>query len=321
MRVVSLLPSATEIVFLLGLGEKLTGVSHECDYPAEALGKPKIIRLAFESSGLSSQEIDARVRAAYARGEGIYHIDLEVLKAADPDLILTQELCDVCAAPYQDVVEVVTKLPRKPEVLSLDPQRLGDVLKDVERVGEATGRLREAAEAVTSLKERIAIVVERAAKTTARPKVLCLEWLDPLMASGHWIPEMVALAGGEEPLGRVGAPSRRVEWEQVRSCLPEILIVMPCGYTVDQVLGKIHLLRRLPGWDDLPAVQQEKVFAVNGHAYYSRSGPRLVDGLEIMAHLIQPELFPGPAPEGSLKRVGQRPSTHGGGAKTNVRRG
>ncbi|MFQ5960419.1 MAG: cobalamin-binding protein [Candidatus Methylomirabilales bacterium] len=303
MRVVSLLPSATEIVYLLGLGDQLTGVSHECDYPPVALGKRKIIRPAFEGSTLSSQEIDARVRAAFARREGIYQIDLEALKAADPDLILTQELCDVCAAPYEDVLEVVTKLPRKPEVLSLDPQRLGDVLRDVERVGEATGRLREAEDAVTSLEERVAIVAEQAAKTMARPKVLCLEWLDPLMASGHWIPEMVALAGGIEPVGKLGIPSRRVGWEEVLSSAPDILVLMPCGFAVERVLKEIHLVTGLPEWKDLPAVQAGKVFAVNGHAYYSRSGPRLVDGLEILAHIIHPALFPGPTPEGAVKRV------------------
>lgn len=303
MRIVSLLPSATEIVYLLGLGDQLTGVSHECDYPPAARGKRKIIRPAFENSALRSQEIDARVRAALARGEGIYQIDLEALKAADPDLILTQKLCDVCAAPYEDVLEVVTKLPRKPEVLSLDPQRFGDVLTDVERVGEATGRLKEAGEALKSLKERVAVVAERAARVTTRPKVVCLEWLDPLMASGHWVPEMVSLAGGIEPLGTLGAPARRVSWEEVLLSVPEILILMPCGFAVTRVLEEVHLVTGLPGWDTLPAVQRNAVFAVDGHAYYSRSGPRLVDGLEIMAHIIRPELFRGPAPERALKRV------------------
>jgi iron complex transport system substrate-binding protein len=303
MRIVSLLPSATEIVYVLGLGDELTGVSHECDYPPAARDKRKIIRPAFENSALRSQEIDARVRAAFVRGEGIYHIDLEALKAADPDLILTQELCDVCAAPYEDVLEVVTKLPRKPEVLSLDPQRLGDVLRDVERVGEATGRFKEAGAAVTSLKKRVAIVAERAARTTTRPKVVCLEWLDPPMASGHWVPEMVSLAGGIEPLGTLGLPARRVSWEEVLSSSPEILILMPCGFDVERVLEEVHLVAGLPGWDTLPAVQRDAVFAVNGHEYYSRSGPRLVDGLEIMAYIIHPELFRRPTPEGALKRV------------------
>ncbi|MFQ5532696.1 MAG: cobalamin-binding protein [Candidatus Methylomirabilales bacterium] len=303
MRVVSLLPSATEIAYLLGLGDHLTGVSHECDFPAGALTKRKIIRPAIESSALSSHEIDMRVRAALEKGEGIYQIDLEALKAADPDLILTQELCDVCATPYQDVLEAVTKLPRKPEVLSLNPQRIGDVLKDIERVGEATGRLLEAENAVKTLRERIEAVAEGAAKASTRPTVVCLEWLDPLMASGHWIPEMAELAGGREPLGHVAAPSRRVEWDDVLSCAPEILILMPCGFVVERVLEEIHLVTRLPGWSDLPAVQKGTVFAVDGHAYYSRSGPRLVDGLEILAHLVHPELFPGPVPEGMTKAV------------------
>ena len=303
MRIVSLLPSATEIVYLLGLGDHLTGVSHECDYPKAALGKRKIITPAFKSSGLSSREIDSSVRAFLGRGEGIYRIDLEALKAADPDLIVTQELCDVCAAPYQDVLEAVTHLSRKPEILSLNPQRLGDVLQDVERVGEATGRLREAAQAVASLTERIDRVEKRAANAKTRPPVACLEWLEPIMASGHWVPEMVALAGGSEPLGKAGEPSERVAWERVLSCAPEILILMPCGFSVDRTLDEIHLLTNRPGWEGLPAVRRGKVFAVNGHAYFSRSGPRLVDGTEILAHLVHPELFADPIPTEAAKTV------------------
>lgn len=305
MRVVSLLPSATEIVYLLGLGDQLTGVSHECDFPTAALGKRKIIRPAFEGSRLSSQEIDLHVRSTLERGEGIYQIDLEALQAADPDLILTQELCEVCAAPYQDVLDAVTKLSRKPEVLSLDPKCLGDVLQDVERVGEATGRLREAQDAVRSLQERIETVAARVVEATARPTVVCLEWLDPLMASGHWIPEMVGLAGAREPLGNLAAPARRVQWEQIRTCAPEILVLMPCGFAVDRVLDAIHLLTRLPGWESLPAVQRGRVVAVDGNAYYSRSGPRLVDGLEILAHLVHPELFPGPIPKEAATIIDQ----------------
>lgn len=305
MRIVSLLPSATEIVCLLGLGDQLTGVSHECDYPPVARGKRKIIRPAFEASTLKSQEIDTRVRAAFADGKGVYQIDVEALEAADPDLILTQELCDVCAAPYQDVVEVVTRLRRKPEILSLDPLRLGDVLKDIVRVGEATGRLRDAEEAVATMKGRIAMIADKAAEIKSRPTVVCLEWLGPLMASGHWVPEMVALAGGTDPLGKAGVPARRVGWEEVVSAAPEILILMPCGFPVERVLEEIELVTNLPGWDGLPAVQRGKVFAVNGHAYYSRSGPRLVDGLEILGHVIHPEVFPEPFPEDSVSRLGR----------------
>lgn len=303
MRIVSLLPSATEIVYLLGLGEELTGVSHECDYPPPALGKLKIIKPAIASAGLSSHEIDRRVRTLLHRGEGIYQIDLEALRTADPDLVLTQELCEVCAAPYQEVLEAVKKLRRKPEVLSLNPQRLADVLKDIERIGEATGRLKRAAGAVAALQERVERVERQTSGATSRPTVVCLEWLDPLMASGHWIPEMVALAGGIDPLGSPGAPSRQVEWEQVRSGAPEIAILMPCGFSVERCLAEFHLLTRLPGWDSLPAVQTRKVFAVNGHAYYSRSGPRLVDGLEILARLVHPNLFSDPVSEKAAKAV------------------
>lgn len=303
MRIVSLLPSATEIVYLLGLGDCLTGVSHECDYPQAALGKRKIITPAFEGARLSSREIDSSVRAFLGRGEAIYQIDLDALKAADPDLIVTQELCDVCAAPYQDVLEAVTHLSRKPEILSLNPQRLRDVLRDVVRVGEATGRLREAAQAVASLTERVDRVEKRAANAKTRPTVACLEWLEPIMASGHWVPEMVALAGGSDPLGKAGEPSERMTWERVLSCAPEILILMPCGFSVDRTLDEIHLLTDRPGWEALPAVRRGKVFAVNGHAYFSRPGPRLVEGTEILAHLVHPERFPDPVAEEAAKTV------------------
>lgn len=303
MKIVSLLPSATEIVCLLGLADQLTGVSHECDFPSAVRGKRRIIRPAFEGSGLSSREIDLRVRAALERGEGIYQIDLEALQAADPDLVVTQELCDVCAAPYHDVVGAATHLSRKPEVLSLDPKSLGDVLKDVEQVGAATGRLSEAAEVVSSLEKRIETIAARTAQAVMRPAVVCLEWLDPLMASGHWVPEMVALAGGREPLGNSGTPARRVEWEEIIAAAPEILVLMPCGFGVDRTLDEVHLLTRLPGWTGLPAVQRGSVVAVNSHAYYSRPGPRLVDGLEILAHLVHPELFPAPMAQESAKIV------------------
>jgi iron complex transport system substrate-binding protein len=299
MRIVSLLPSATEIVYLLGLGELLVGVSHECDFPAAAITKPKIIRPAFETAGHPSAEIDRRVREFLQRGEDIYRIDREALQAADPDLILTQELCDVCAAPYQEVLAAVEVLPRKPEIISLNPQRLRDVLEDIRRVGEASGRLAEAEEAVASLKQRIAQVAGRTRQVDDRPTVVCLEWLDPVMASGHWIPEMVVFAGGREPIGTPGAPSRRVPWAQVCSAAPDVLILMPCGYSVPRALEEIPLLTRLPGWTDLPAVARGKVFAVDGHAYFSRSGPRLVNGVEILAHLVHPELFPDSLSEGA----------------------
>jgi iron complex transport system substrate-binding protein len=296
MRIVSLLPSATEIVYLLGLGDHLVGVSHECDHPAQARDKPRIIRPAFATASLTSGQIDRRVRDFTERGEGIYQIDPDALRAAAPDLVLTQELCDVCAAPYQDVLAAVAALPKRPAVLSLTPQSFGDVLKDIERVGEATGRIREAQAAVAALEKRTAAVAGRAARAQRRPRVVCLEWLEPVMAAGHWVPEMVGLAGGTEPIGLAGAPSRRVSWEQVRSAAPEILILMPCGFDVERVMEEMQLLTSRPGWQELPAVATGRVFAANGHAYYSRSGPRLVDGLEVLARLIHPELFPEPVP-------------------------
>jgi iron complex transport system substrate-binding protein len=303
MRIVSLLPSATEIVYLLRLGNQLTGVSHECDYPPDALRKPKIVKAALGSHRMSSREIDDAVLALRTQGEGVYQIDLEALRAADPSLILTQEICDVCATPYAQVQEAVTKLPRKPEILSLNPQRLDDVLQDIQRVGDATGRVKEAEAVRRLLQERIQGVTERARLAKVRPKVFCLEWLDPIMASGHWVPEMVALAGGIDALGECGAPSRRIAWDRVLAFAPEVLVLMPCGFDIERTLQEVHLLTALPGWEGLPAVQKGQVFAVNGHAYYNRSGPRLVDGLEILAHMIHPELFPAGVPEGAMRIV------------------
>jgi iron complex transport system substrate-binding protein len=291
-----LLPSATEIVYALGLGDQLYGVSHECDYPPEAAAKPTLIRSAFDQSSLSSLEIDHAVMERLRSGEGVYTIDQDLLRQAEPDLILTQELCDVCAVPYSEVKRAVDQLVSQPRLLPLSPSLLGDVLQDISRVGEATGREEQAGFLVRRLRERIDRVTARTATAAERPATFCLEWADPLYVAGHWIPEMVEVAGGIDGLGVKGKPSVQIEWERVVSYAPEVVILMPCGFDVERAVREMPLLTRLPGWSDLPAVRRGRVYAVNATAYFSRSGPRLVNGLELLAKILHPELFPGPIP-------------------------
>lgn len=303
MRIVSLLPSATEMVYALGLGDQLIGVSHECDYPPEAKGKAVMITPTVDPGVLDSLEIDRRISARLMAGESVYILDEEALREADPDLVLTQEVCDVCAVAYRQVEAAAGRLPRKPEILSLDPKSLWDVVKDLQRVATATGTTTQAKAVVSDLRRRVELVIERAKEAATRPRVVCLEWLDPLYNAGHWVPEMVELAGGEDLLAVKGMPSIKIPWERVLAARPEVLILMPCGFDIQRTLKEIHLVTRRPGWTDLPAVTGRRVYAVNGHAYFNRPGPRLADGLEILAHLFNPGLFPVPPPPGAVQRL------------------
>lgn len=296
MRIVSLLPSASEIVAALGLTDQLVGISHSCDYPPEILGKPVLTRPCLEPKSLGSYEIDALIAQRVREGRSVYELDGEGLKAADPDLILTQELCDVCAVGHRDVALAAQQLPRKPEVLSLDPCFLGDVLRDIQRVAVATGVPERAKPVVSGLRRRIETVAERAKAAERRPRVACLEWLDPLYTAGHWVPELVELSGGRDVLAAKGEPARKIPWDQVVTATPEVLVLMPCGFDVPRTLKELHLITGRPGWRELPAVKAGHTYAVNGSAYYNRFGPRLVDGLEFLAHLIHPDLFPDTPP-------------------------
>lgn len=291
MRICSLLPSATEIAFALGLGDSLVAVTHECDYPPEAKQKAVVVKSAIDPDRPSG-EIDREVKEHGRGGKSIYTLDLEGLGKADPELILTQEVCDVCAVDYDDVVRAASSLPRCPRVLSLNPHSLLDVLGDIVRVGKATGKRKEGEELAGRLERRIRQVKEQAARSGGLPRVACLEWLDPLFSAGHWVPEMVDLAGGRDELAHAGKSSAEIDWKKVVEFEPEILVLMPCGFDMERTLKDAHRLRRIPDWKKIPAVQTGRVFAVNGHAYFNRPGPRLVDGLEILAQIIHPEIFP-----------------------------
>ncbi|HEY7221837.1 MAG TPA: cobalamin-binding protein [Candidatus Binatia bacterium] len=286
MRICSLLPGATEIAYLLGLGDQIVGVTHECDYPAEARYKRVIVRSAIDPNSMSSQEIDRKVGELLQSGKGLYTIDEQALLEIAPDMILTQGLCDVCALDYNDVVKAAARLASAPAIVSLNPHSLNDVLEDILRVGAATARELSAESLVRDLRRRIDEIGFR--EPNYRPRVVCLEWFDPLYVAGHWVPEIVTLAGGHDVLGRAGEPSFKIDWSAVRDAKPDVMLLMPCGFDVRRAVRESSPLRALPSWDELPAVKRGNVYAFNGSAYFSRPGPRLVNGLEILARVLQP---------------------------------
>jgi iron complex transport system substrate-binding protein len=284
MQICSFLPSATEILYALGLEDSVAGVTFECDFPPEAAGKSVVVNTNL-THDLTSAEIDHDVNECSSHGEGLYRIDIQKLEAIKPNLIVTQELCDVCAISTSYVAKAVHQLSTKPQVLSLTPHTLDDILKDILRVGKATARDAEARELVSSLQERIAKVRQMA--KPQKPTVVCLEWLSPPFNGGHWIPEMIDLAGGVDPLGKLGKDSYRMEWDQVLSVDPDVVLVMPCGHNLERSVAEYHATQFPEGWKQVKAVRNGRVYAVNASAYFSRPGPRLVTGLEIMHSLLQ----------------------------------
>lgn len=301
MRIVSLLPSATEIVYALGLGDELVAITHECDYPPEARGKPAITASALDPAS-DSAAIDRLVSNSLHEHRGIYTLDHEALLSLQPDLILTQELCDVCAVSYSEVMEAARILPGETPVVSLEPNTLSDVLSTITLVGRLTGREATAARVAADLQARIDAVAERAKEAAIRPRVYCMEWIDPPFRAGHWIPEMVRLGGGIEVLGHEGERSTRATWNEVAEAAPEIVVVMPCGFDTDRTERELSALRERPEWRALPAVRDGNVWVTDGSAYFSRPGPRMVDALEILAHALHPDLFPAP-PTHDLRHV------------------
>ena len=303
MRICSLLPGATEIVCALGLADEIVGVSHECDFPPGARTKPVMVRSRIDPTIIGSGEIDRQVGDLLRAKQSLYALDQKLFKDSEPDIILTQGLCDVCALDYNDVVQAARSLARDPCIVSLDPHCLADILNDVLRIGKVTHRSRQAESLVKELKLRIQAVRDRTARSASRPRVACLEWFDPLYIAGHWVPEMVQIAGGHDVLGAAGEPSAKIAWDAVIAAMPEILILMPCGFDLDRAIRESSLLKDRAGWAILPAVRDGRVFAVSGADYFSRPGPRLIDGLEILTQLFHPELSPAPLSSDLAKRV------------------
>jgi iron complex transport system substrate-binding protein len=290
-RIVSFLPSATEMAFALGLGDQVFGVSHECDYPLEARAKPVAVRNALPVERMSQAEIDVAVTERLRGGQSLYVIDEAAVRAAAPDLVLTQNLCEVCAPAGNEIAELFRLLDSQPQILWLTPKSIEQVFENIRDLGRATDRQVEAAALIASGRERLARVRRLASSAAGRPRVFCMEWMDPVYCSGHWVPEMVELAGGVDALGRLGTDSVRIAWDDVRSWAPEVLVVMPCGFHLAKAADEAQRLLDYPGWRDIPAVREGRVYVVDANAYFARPGPRVVDGAELMAHLVHPELF------------------------------
>jgi len=304
LRICSLLPSATEIVFALGLGERLVGVTHECDHPPEAARLPAVTASTLGHGRRDSREIHRHIAGALHAGSSIYTLDQAQLERLDPDLILTQELCDVCAVSYREVERAVHRLEGRRTVLSLEPTTLGTILESVRQVGRAAGVADRAAALADDLRARLDAIAAATAGVAVGPRVLALEWLDPPMAAGHWVPEMVRLAGGQNVLGLEGRPSERVEWVSIAAAAPEVVVLMPCGFALERTIEEHARAPRPPEWSGLPAVQGGQLYAVDGSAYFNRPGPRIVTGVRILAEILHPGRFPRTTPPDAWRRLG-----------------
>jgi len=287
MRIASLVPSATEMLFALGLGDSVVAVTHECDFPAQARALPHLTRTVL-GEGLNAREIDTAVKTTVGEGRALYELDEERLAELAPDLIVTQAICDVCAVSYEDVLEVAARLPSQPRVLQQDPSTLGEMLEDVVRLGEATGLESEAHAMRSELEGRLASV--RAAVSGARaPRVITLEWLDPPFVGGHWIPEMISIAGGEDVAGPPGLKSPEVAWGALSGLDPDVVVAMPCGWYVSESHAQA-----VEHWDWIAKLGAARVYAVDAASTFSRPGPRLVDGVELLGHILHPDLVDPP---------------------------
>jgi iron complex transport system substrate-binding protein len=282
MRIVSLVPHATELLFALGLDEDVVGVTHECDYPQAALERPRVTGDVLPA-GLTASEIDEAVRERTLAGQAIYELDAQELARLAPDLIVTQALCPVCAVSYEDVARLAERLPGRPRVISLDPKTLGETLGDVRTLAQATGRRERGIALVRESAERIDRV-RLAVRGRPRPRVAAIEWLDPVYVAGHWTPQLIEMAGGEDVLGLPGQHSQRLSWEEVAAARPQVVMAMPCGYDAERALQEAEAYG-----ERLASLGAERVVAVDASAYFSRPGPRLVDGLELLAHILHPD--------------------------------
>ncbi len=288
MRIVSLVPNGTEILFALGAGDQVVGVSHECDYPEEARRRPILTGSALRP-GMSAAEVDAAVAAQVGSGESLYTLDEARIAELAPDVIVTQQLCPVCAVSTEQVDGAVRPLPRCPELVSLDPRTLGDVFADIRRVGELSGRTAEARVLLADLERRLE-AVRAAVVDKPRPRVLALEWLDPPFAGGHWVPEMIGLAGGIDETAQPGGHSERLTWERIGAADPDVIVVMPCGFDEAGAREQIEMISDRPEWRALRAVREGQVHPVDANGLFSRPGPRLVDGIERLAEILHPKV-------------------------------
>ena len=304
MRIVSLLPSATETLFALGFDEEIVGVSHECDFPPQARAKTCVVRSKLPKN-LTPAEKDRLVREHVERGESIYAVDRDLLEAAAPDLVITQDLCHVCAATPDELAGALTQISKHPEVLSLDPLDLGDVWRDILWIGEKTGRRERAQGFVEKIGEQLAQIEKDIASEEWRPRVVLLEWLDPLYVGGHWVPEMISRAGGQDLLGRAKTPSHRVTMEDVIAAAPEALFIAPCGYNAEQARQGYLSMKFPETWKSIPAVRDGRVYALDANGVVSRPAGRLVTGIEAMAKALHPSIKVRLKAESALLPIGR----------------
>src|SRR5947208_604890 len=299
-RIVSFLPSATEMVCALGLSDSLVGITHECDYPESIKSKPVVVRNVLPIETMSQSEIDRTVAERVRQGLSLYQIDEKLLAELAPDLILTQNLCQVCAPSGNEVSQVLKVLAHKPEVLWMTPQSLSEIFDNLRDLGAAVGQTEKADALIADRQARLAKLKSETSKLAHRPRVFCMEWLDPVYACGHWVPEMVKIAGGKDEIGSDGGESVRVSWKQLTRWAPEVLVMMPCGFNLQQTMKQIwqhfgpyssFAAEHSAAFFNLPAVRQDRVYAVDANSYFARPGPRVVDGTELLAHLIHPDSF------------------------------
>jgi iron complex transport system substrate-binding protein len=302
VRICSLLPSATEIIFTLGAGDLLVGVSHECDYPAATTQIPKVTRSNIPL-GLSSDQIDTAVSSNLQAAGSLYELNLPLLGELQPDLVITQRLCDVCAVSFDRVQEGVAFLKSRPQVLNLEPHSLDDILNNIRLVGNAIDRRSAAETAVASLQRRIDAIRSKTKSVAYKPRVFCMEWVNPPYCGGHWMKELVEIAGGRDDLSNDRRPSYRIDWNQVLKFAPEVIVLTCCGFDLQRCMQEAEILAAFEDVLGLPAAKTGRIFATDGSAYFSRPGPRVVDSLEILSHLIHPEVFSSPTLSGAFSAV------------------
>ena len=303
-RIVSFLPSATEMACALGLDEQLVGITHECDYPPSIREKPIVVRSAIAMDGMTQAEIDTAVRERLHSGHSLYQVDERLLQELAPDLILTQDLCQVCAPSGNEVTQALQALPSTPEILWLTPKSLAEIADNLREIGKAAGCSAKAEELIATQREILDRIAEKTRRAASRPRVFCMEWLDPVYCSGHWVPEMVRIAGGEDLLGREGSDSVRIGWEDLMAWKPEVVVLMPCGYRLERAVELAPQLRERPGWREIPAVRQGRVYAVDASSYFARPGPRVIEGTQLLAHILHPGIFPWNGPVDAFRRIG-----------------
>jgi len=288
MRICSLLPSATEVIASLGLGDELVGISHECDYPPSIRHLPVMVEPMIPPHGLASAAIDTQVRQLVASGQRLYRLNEQLLRQAQPELILSQDLCHVCAITPDQLQDAIGSMPRQPTVLTLNPSSVLDVINDVVRIGDAAGRSAEGHRLAAHLHDRLDAVHRRIEAISHRPRVVCIEWLSPLYVAGHWVPEMVQRAGGLDALAQPGSPSQVVTWDEILAAAPDVLLVMPCGFSVEKTHTELLQLMQHPDQWRLSPALAEHTYLVDASSYFSRPGPRLIDGIEILAAILHP---------------------------------